>query len=79
MKTYELFPKSNQKSFYVKAKVIIDNDGKEKLYSYDTLIIERDQDGILYRRYNSWSATTGKHIMSFCGLNKSQFFKLPML
>jgi len=53
-------------------------DGK-RLKSYDTIICSV-QDGEVkfteeYRNYlllNGWSATTGRHICNFCGLNKSQ-------
>lgn len=69
---YDLEP-LYQKSFYGKAKVEIKDDGTETLYSYDTPIIRRNPDGTLKRLWFDWSATTGKHIMSFCGLNKKQF------
>ena len=38
MKIYELTPTTgqNQASFYGKAKVVIEEDGTETLYSYDT-------------------------------------------
>ena len=45
MKTYELTPTDGRKSFYSKAIVVIDNDGTETLYSYNTPVIRRWTDG----------------------------------
>lgn len=78
MKIYELRPVAEgQKSFYGKALVEINLDGSETLYSYNTPIIKKYQDGTLKRLYSGWSQTTGRHIKAFCGLNKAQFFALP--
>lgn len=77
MKKYELKPTGTQKSFYKKAIVYIDNNGTETLYSYDTPIITRDSNGNLVKLWNGWTATTGKHIKAFCGLNKSEYSALP--
>lgn len=77
MKIYELTPINNQASFYGKAKVVIDDDGTETLLSYDTPIIRRTADGKLSRLwFDDWTATTGRHIKAFCGLNKKQFMAL---
>lgn len=76
MKIYELLPADGRRSFYGKAKVLIDNNGTETLYSYDTPIISRSTSGELKRLWSGWSATTGRHIKAFCGLNKSQFCAL---
>lgn len=77
MKIYELTPTNNQASFYGKAKVVVDDEGTETLISYDTPIIERTADGKLNRLwFGDWTATTGRHIKSFCGLNKKQFMAL---
>lgn len=73
MRTYELSTIDGRKSFYGKAKVRIDDDGTETLFSYDTPIIERRPDGTLNRLWYDWSSTTGRHIKAFCGLNKKQF------
>lgn len=73
MKMYELTPTNGRASFYGKAKVLIKDDGSEVLYSYNTPIIERTPGGELRRLWYGWSATTGAHIKSFCGLNKAQF------
>lgn len=81
MRTFELIPlpEQNQKSFYGKAKVEIDDSGNETLYSYDTPIARRRSDGRTERIWNSWSVTTGKHIKAFLGLNKREFEKLPLI
>lgn len=73
MKRYELTPIDGRKSFYGKAVVEIGNDGAETLYSYNTPIIKRTQGGELIKLWSGWSATTGRHIKAFCGLNKAQF------
>ena len=79
MKEYELMPKDGHKSFYRKAIVQVDNQGTETLQSYGTKIISRDSSGNLKRFYKGlWSATTGRHIKSFCGLNKADFLKMPV-
>jgi hypothetical protein len=44
-KIYELHPTQNQKSFYGKALVKVENDGTETLYSYNTPIISKSPDG----------------------------------
>ena len=76
MKIYELLPTDGRKSFYGKAKVVIDNNGTETLYSYDTPIISRSASGELERLWSGWSATTGRHIKAFCNLNKESFLAL---
>ena len=79
MYTYELKPVDGRKSFYHKAAVHIDDDGTATLYSYGTPIIKRATDGTLYRLWNDWTATTGRHIKAFCGLNKSEFMNVPRI
>ena len=76
MKMYELIPTNGQKSFNGKAKVIIEDDGSETLYSYNTPIIKRLADGGLIKLYDGWTQTTGKHIKAFCGLNKAEYMSL---
>ena len=80
MKIYELTPAENQNqaSFHGKAKVVIEEDGTETLYSYDTPIIKRLPDGKLVRLYDDYTMTTGKHIKAFCGLDKAAFKKMPV-
>lgn len=76
MKIYELKPITSQKSFYGKAVVLVDDDGNETLYSYNTPIIKRLVNGSLVRLWDGWTATTGKHIKAFSGLNKAAFIRL---
>ena len=74
MTTYELHPTDGRKSFYGKAIVIDD-----KLYSYGTLIMSRNEDGTYTRHWDDWSATTGRHIIAFCGMHKKEFMALPLV
>lgn len=60
-KRYELTPTDSRKSFYGKCYVEVAEDGTETLY------------GTLKRLWFGWSATTGRHIATFCGMNKKQF------
>lgn len=76
MKMYELSPVNGRKSFYGKAKVLIESDGSETLFSYDTPIVKRLANGDLIRLWDGWSNTTGAHIKAFCRLNKTAFMKL---
>jgi hypothetical protein len=77
MKTYELRPADGRKSFYGKCYVREDSDGTETLYSYNTPIIRREPNGKMHRLWWGWSATTGRHIRAFCGMNKAEFTALP--
>ena len=79
MKKYELTPKDGRKSFYGKAIVVIDDKGGETLYSYGTKIMTRYPSGQLVRFWNEWTATTGRHIKAFSGLNKAQYMNLPLV
>lgn len=76
MKIYDLHPTNGRKSFYGKALVAIDEDGTETLYSYNTPIIKRTATGELIKLWDGWSATTGRHIAAFCGLNKAGYMSL---
>lgn len=78
MRKYELKPTDGRKSFYGKAVVIVEDDGSETLYSYNTAIIKRTAAGELVKLWDGWSATTGRHINAFCGLNKAGFEKLEL-
>ena len=78
METYKLIPTDGRKSFYGKAVVMIDDDGTETLYSYDTPIIKRLVSGGMIKLWDGWSATTGRHIKAFCGLNESGYKKLEL-
>lgn len=78
MKIYDLTPKDGRKSFYGKAKVYIADDGTETLYSYNTPIIQKTAESELVRLWDGWTATTGRHIAAFCGMNKVEFMQLPV-
>ena len=75
---YELRPASSQKSFYGKALILTFSDGSKVLQSYSTWVAKITPDGQILRLWGGWSATTGKHISSFCGLNKREFCALPL-
>lgn len=76
MRIYELTPTNGQKSFYGKAIVKVEDDGTKILESYRTPIIKELASGELIRLYDGWTPTTGKHIKSFCGLNKKEYMSL---
>lgn len=75
---YEVCPVGNQKSFYGKAHLSELSNGMRVLKSYDTLILVKDGKRFL-KLWDDWSATTGKHIYSFCGMRKKDFEKLPYM
>ena len=75
---YEVCPVGNQKSFYDKAHLLELFNGMRVLKSYDTLILVKDGKRFL-KLWDDWSATTGKHIYSFCGMRKKDFEKLPYM
>lgn len=74
---YELKPTDSHKSFYGKAHVEVEN-GIEILTSYTTRVAAK-YNGRVYRLWDGWSATTGRHISAFSGLNKAAFEKLPLV
>lgn len=77
IKSYELTPNDSHKSFYGKARVFVLEDGTEILRSYQTDVLARDPDGTLRRLWDGWSATTGRHIKAFAGINKAEYCALP--
>lgn len=78
MRIYELRPTDERKSFYGKAVVQIEENGTETLLSYGTPIIKRFVSGEMVKLWDGWSATTGRHIKAFCGLNKAGYEKLEL-
>ena len=76
MRKYELTSTDGRKSFYGKAVVIVEDNGTETLYSYNTPIIKRLVSGELVKLWDGWTATTGRHIKAFCGLNKAAYMSL---
>lgn len=79
MKLFELKPmKSSRKSFYGKAIVKVSEDGTRTLQSYTTDVVRIKPCGTIERFWDGWSATTGRHIAEFCGLNKKEYFELTL-
>lgn len=76
--TLDPLPEQNQKSFYNKAYVKINEDGTEFLYSYGALILSISIGGTIKRHWDNWTQTTGRHIKAFCRYNKKQFLNLNM-
>lgn len=63
-KTFKLEPSMRQKSFYGKA-FVTEKDGVATLRSYKTDVC-KIVDGKLIKLWNGYSATTMKHVQSFC-------------
>lgn len=79
-----LEPHDNRKSFYGKAKVIVQNDGnKIILQSYDTYV-GYIINGIFHRTWSGYSVTTMRHVNAFLttfgvpGGGKAWWDKLPV-
>ena len=71
--TFALQPNDSRKSFYGKAIVKVYSDGTQILQSYQTDVLQRNPNGTFKLLWFGWSATTGKHIRAFTGLNKKEF------
>ena len=64
--TYELPCYDSRKSFYGKA-VIIETPDRYQLRSYNTIVCSLDRHtGEFTRHWSGYSATTMRHIISFC-------------
>ena len=80
---YELTPDNGRKSFYGKAKVY-QRDGWTVLQSYDTYVCAINSNGDFLRYWDGYSATTARHIATFCrahGLSvpcKAEWENLPV-
>jgi len=59
---------TRQKSYYGKANVIELSNGNKFLMSYTTIVCMIDSAGIVKRFWDSYSATTMKHINDFLRL-----------
>lgn len=68
-----------QKDFYGKALTLTYDDGTVILRSYYTKVVVKFPDGEIFRLWDGWSQTTGRHIKAFCGLNKREFEALPLV
>lgn len=73
----ELAPNDSRKSFYGNAKMSC-IDGLRILKSYETIVAYYDRNGALHRTWGKWSATTGRHLSSFAGINKAAWDKMPV-
>lgn len=73
----ELSPTGGEKSFYGKATFTVEKNrsGRQRkvLFSYGTPIMAIYADGKIEKYWHDWTATTGRHIKAFCGMNKKQF------
>lgn len=76
MSFYALYPSDSHKSFYGKAHVL-EIRGKRYLKSYETIVMYQDRNGKYHRTWSGFSATSGRHIAAFSGLNKRAFLALP--
>lgn len=74
----DLVPNDSRKSFYGKAKVKTYTDETRVLQSYNTDVAKIDANGNVIRLWDGWTATIGRHIKAFCGLNKKEFLNLPL-
>ena len=82
MMIVELIPTNWRKSFYGKAKVIIDGTASY-LLSYNTVIAGIGADGKPHRYSNHRSNTTNTHVKSFLkcsgiGMGTTEFWALPV-
>ena len=87
MHTYSINPVDGRKSFGNKATVLdySEERGLVFLKSYDTIVACHDTvNGIFYRTWNGYSATTQRHIEAFRqlfhldSLGKAEWEKLPV-
>lgn len=65
IRSFELEPIDNRKSFYGKCKVIEMEDGTKILKSYNTYVCKIDPDGTFHRTWAYYSFTTMRHINAF--------------
>ena len=77
MEIYEISPTDRRASFCGKCRVF-EIKGKKYLQSYETFVMFRDENGNFHRVYDDFTATTGRHIKAFSGMNKKAFFALPL-
>ena len=71
---YDLIPTNGRKSFYGKAKVIIQG-GDKFLKSYDTIHCMVDKFGNVHRFSDYKSNTTCTHLKSFLGDNYNGYWE----
>lgn len=84
VKTTELKPGNNQKSFYGKA-LIHETARGVFLQSYETIVAMIDNQGNFRRLWAGYSATTLNHVSAFLrlyglhGIGKKEWLNLPLL
>ena len=65
--------------------VVLYTKAGKTLFSYETPVLRVDKNGQMWRLWDGWSQTTGKHIKQFCGLyaneymGKKEYVNLPFL
>lgn len=63
---YNLEPRfDSRKSFYGKAKVVVEDNGRKILYSYNTPVVKFNVEGVALGKYATCSATTLRHVREF--------------
>lgn len=65
VRSFELEPIDNRKSFYGKCRVFELEDGSKILRSYDTYVCKIDPDKTFHKTWNEYSSTTMRHINAF--------------
>ena len=78
MKKYALIPDDSHKSFYGKAIVFETEEGDRYLKSYNTIVAKIDRELLFHRYWAGWSATTGRHLKAFAGINKKVWDRIPV-
>lgn len=75
--TGEYVPKTDGRASWYGKCAVETYAGGQVLRSYNTLVLARSNDGTLVRLWGGWSATTGRHIRAWAGLNKAEWNALP--
>ena len=65
VRSFELEPIDNRKSFYGKCKVFEMEDGSKVLRSYDTYVCKISPDKTFHKTWWGYSFTTMRHINAF--------------
>lgn len=73
MKTYGIMNEKGEQMRCGTPCVVVDDEGTEHLFSYNTEILRKYPNGTIRRVWTGWTQTTGKHIKAYCGLNKAGF------
>lgn len=65
--------------------VVLNTKAGTTLFSYGTPVLRIDRNGMMWRLWDGWSQTTGRHIKQFCGkfateyIGKKEYVNLPFL